>query len=123
MTVVGAGITGVEYSSMFGALGTKVTLVDQRDRPVEFLDREIQEQLFHQMRNRNVTLRLGEAVEEVQFSLGALRHAVILLELGKCIVSDLVPSAIGRLGATDGFNLEAVGIRSDARGRIRLIAI
>ena len=43
MTIVGAGVIGVEYASMFGALGTKVTVVDQRDRVLKFLDGEIGE--------------------------------------------------------------------------------
>lgn len=60
--VVGSGVIGIEYASMFAALGIAVTLVEKRDRPLEFLDREIVEEVMHQMRDRNVTFRLGEAV-------------------------------------------------------------
>ena len=62
MAVVGGGVIGIEYASMFAALGVTVTLVERREHPLEFLDREIVEELIHQMRNRNVTFRLGEAV-------------------------------------------------------------
>ena len=63
MTVVGAGVIGVEYASMFGALGTKVTVVDQRERVLNFLDGEIGEAFQYLLRRRNVTFRLREKVE------------------------------------------------------------
>ena len=50
MTVVGAGVIGVEYASMFGALGTKVTVVDKRDRVLNFLDSEIGEAFQYLLR-------------------------------------------------------------------------
>ena len=65
MTVVGAGVIGVEYASMFGALGTKVTVVDQRDRVLTFLDSEIGEAFQYLLRRRNVTFRLREKVDAV----------------------------------------------------------
>jgi pyruvate/2-oxoglutarate dehydrogenase complex dihydrolipoamide dehydrogenase (E3) component len=52
MAVVGASVIGVEYASMFSALGVPVTLVEKRQRPLEFLDHEIVEELMHQMRDR-----------------------------------------------------------------------
>ena len=60
MTIVGAGVIGVEYASMFGALGTKVTVVDQRDRTLGFLDGEIGEAFQYLLRRHNVTFRLRE---------------------------------------------------------------
>ncbi|MEO6417907.1 MAG: FAD-dependent oxidoreductase, partial [Polyangiaceae bacterium] len=65
MTVVGAGVIGVEYATMFGALGVKVTVVDKRARLLEFVDAEIAASLSYQMRNSNCTLRLNEDVAEV----------------------------------------------------------
>ena len=65
MTVVGAGVIGVEYASMFGRLGTKVTVVDQRPRVLTFLDGEIGEALQFILRRNNVTFRLNEAVKSV----------------------------------------------------------
>ncbi len=90
MTVVGAGVIGIEYASMFAALGIAVTVVEQRVRPLEFLDHEITDELIHQMRKRNVTFRLGETVERVEIAEGPPRRAVLLLESGKRLVSDLV---------------------------------
>ena len=66
MTVVGAGVIGVEYASMFGALGTKVTVVDQRDRTLDFLDGEIGEAFQYLLRRANVTFRFRERVEAIE---------------------------------------------------------
>src|SRR4030095_7353676 len=60
LAVVGAGVIGVEYASLFASLGVPVTLIERGERPLEFLDHEIVDELLHQMRSRNVTFRLGE---------------------------------------------------------------
>ena len=65
LAVIGAGVIGIEYASMFAALGVEVILIDKRERPLEFLDREIVDELIHLMRNLNVTFRLGEAVDRI----------------------------------------------------------
>src|SRR4051794_12435214 len=66
MTIVGGGVIGIEYASMLGALGTKVTVVDQRSRVLPFLDGEIGEAFQYLLRQRNVTFRLNERVEAVE---------------------------------------------------------
>src|SRR5437773_6819326 len=59
LAVIGAGVIGIEYASMFAELGVEVTVVDRRDRPLEFLDSEIVDELIHQMRKRNVYFRFN----------------------------------------------------------------
>jgi NAD(P) transhydrogenase len=120
LSVVGAGVIGIEYTSIFSALGVSVTLVERRDRPLEFLDREIVDELFHQMRARNVTLRFGEAVESIAIAEGPPSRAVLLLESGKRIVTDMVLFSAGRLAATDALNLDAAGLAADERGRLHV---
>ncbi|WP_455371869.1 FAD-dependent oxidoreductase, partial [Petrachloros mirabilis] len=116
MVVVGGGVIGMEYASMFSALELDVTVVDKRNRPLEFVDEEIVEELMHQMRNHEVTFRLGEAVERLEISEGPPRQVVIRLESGKVIVSDLVLFSAGREGATPQLNLQAAGLAVDTRG-------
>ena len=120
MVVVGAGVIGLEYASMFGSLGVDVTLVDSRHRPLEFLDTEIVDELIHQMRNYGVTFRLGETVEQMECSEGKPAKAVIYLESGKKLVSDLVLFAVGRIGATESLGLERAGLEADERGRLKV---
>ena len=120
MVVVGAGVIGLEYASMFGSLGVEVTLVDTRHRPLEFLDTEIVDELIHQMRNYGVTFRLGETVEQMECSEGKPTKAVIYLESGKKLVSDLVLYAVGRIGATESLELQRAGLEADERGRLKV---
>jgi NAD(P) transhydrogenase len=118
LAVVGAGVIGIEYASMFSTLGVEVTVVDKRDRPLEFLDSEIVDELIHQMRKHNVYFRFGEAVERIEVSEGPPRRAVLSLESGKRIVADMALFSVGRSGATDTLGLENVGLTTDSRGRI-----
>ena len=118
LTVVGAGVIGVEYASMFAALGVEVTLVDKRDRLLDFVDAEIAESLSYQMRNMNCTFRLREDVASI--AVEGPRRAVATLQSGKKIISDLLLYATGRIGATAALRLEAAGLKADERGRIKV---
>ncbi len=120
MTVVGAGIIGIEYASMLGALGVEVTLVDSRIRPLEFLDGEIVDELIYQMRNHQVTFRLGESVEKLEIVNTPSRKVVIHLASGKRLVSGLALYSIGRTGATATLRLDNAGLIVDARGRLQV---
>jgi NAD(P) transhydrogenase len=122
MVVVGGGIIGIEYASMFASLGVQVTLIDKRSRVLEFLDWEIVDELIHQMRDWNVTFRLGEAVEHMEIADGPARRATLFLESGKLITSDLVLFSAGRLGATERLKLDVAGLTADERGRLRVDA-
>ena len=120
MAVIGGGVIGAEYASMFAALGVRVTLIDKRDRILPFVDREIADTLAYHLRQNKVSLRLGEAVkmvEPIKDETGALRVKIIL-ESGKQIVTDQALYSIGRTGNTRSLNLEAAGIDSDDRCRM-----
>ena len=118
MVVIGCGVIGIEYASMFATFGVDVTAIDERERPLEFLDHEVVDELIHQMRNRNVKFRLGERVDHIDVSKNGQRRAVVHLESGKRAVADVALYAIGRSGATDSLNLAAAGLQADNRGRI-----
>jgi len=122
LAVIGAGVIGVEYASMFAALGVDVILIDKRERPLEFLDREIVDELIHLLRNHNVTFRLGEAVERIEIVTDSSSKGVISLESGKRIITEMVLCSLGRVGATESLNLSTAGITSDSRGRLQVDA-
>jgi len=122
LVVIGAGVIGIEYASMFAALGVEVTVIDRRDRPLEFIDAEIVDELIHQMRKRNVSFRFGEAVEQLEIAETPTHRAVLRLESGKRVVSDMALFSVGRVGATDALHLENAGVVADDRGRIRVDA-
>ena len=120
LAVVGAGVIGIEYASMFAMLGVAVTLVEKRDRLLEFLDHEIVDELMHQMRKHGVIFRLGETVERLDVTDGPPRRAALLLESGKRIVADAVVFSAGRIGATAALDLAAAGLAADERGRLKV---
>ncbi len=120
LIVVGGGVIGIEYASIFSSLGVRVTVVERRGRILEFLDSEIVDELVHQMRKRKVTFRFNEAVESMSISQSAGGKPVVHLESGKRLVGDLVLYAIGRQGATDNLGLDAAGLSADKRGRLKV---
>jgi NAD(P) transhydrogenase len=117
MVVAGAGVIGIEYASMFAALGTKVTVVEQRDRMLEFCDLEVVEALKYHLRDLAVTFRFGETVESVDAHPDG---AIATLRSGKRIPADTVMYSAGRQGVTDELHLPAAGLMADDRGRIRV---
>jgi NAD(P) transhydrogenase len=120
MAVVGGGVIGIEYASMFGALGVDVTLIERGPRPLDFLDHEMSDELMHQMRNANVTFRLEETVAHVRVEPAPHPRAIIELESGKKIVAERVLYAIGRVGATESLGLANAGLSADVRGRLKV---
>ena len=115
MLIVGAGVVGIEYASMFAALGTKVTVVERRDRMLDFCDSEIVEALKFHLRELSVSFRFGETVSRVEAGEGG---TVTTLESGKQIPADTVMYSAGRQGSTEAMELAAAGLESDDRGRI-----
>ena len=117
MVVAGAGVIGMEYASMFAALGCKVTVVEQRDRMLEFCDLEVVEALKFHLRDLAVTFRFGEIVDSVE---AKGEGAIATLRSGKRIPADTVMYSAGRQGVTTALNLSAAGLEADKRGRIKV---
>ncbi len=117
LVIVGAGIIGLEYASMFAALGVKVTLLDQRPTLLDFVDREIIESLCFQLRQLGTVFRLGEKV--VSIGIDEPRQRVFAkLESGKTVHGQGLLYTIGRQGNSDLLNIAAAGISSDSRGKV-----
>ena len=117
MVVVGAGVIGVEYASMFAALGTRITLVERRDQMLDFCDSEIVEALKFHLRDLSVTFRFGETVARVE---AGDHGTVTTLESGKKIPADTVMYSAGRQGTTETLDLDRAGLSADERGRIKV---
>lgn len=115
MVVVGAGVIGIEYASMFAALGTKVTVVEKRTSMLDFCDPEVIESLRFHLRDLAVTFRFGEEVTAVD--VGA-NGTLTTLRSGKQIPAETVMYSAGRQGLTAPLALENAGLEADERGRI-----
>jgi len=120
LIVVGGGVIGVEYACMFATLGVRVIIIEKRPRLLEFADMEMVEALTYHMRDQRATLRLSEEVESVE-ELPDGKVAANLVSK-KRINADALLYAVGRQGNVDGLNLNAAGIESDDRGRIKVDA-
>jgi NAD(P) transhydrogenase len=123
LAVIGAGVIGCEYASIFAALGVRVTLIDKRPRLLPFVDSEVIDALTYHLRQNRMTLRLGEevkALEPIHDERGD--HVKIHLVSGKQITTDKALYSVGRTGATDKLNLPAADLCADERGRIKVNA-
>ncbi len=119
LVVVGAGAVGLEYCGTFAALGVKVTLIDRKNRLLPFMDEEVTDVLAYHLRQNGVTLRLNEAVFDIEYFLDERGNRVrVVLESNKQILTDAVLYCVGRTGSTAALNLEAAGLETDGRGRL-----
>ncbi len=118
LTVVGAGVIGLEYATIFSAMDVPVTLVEPREQFLEFIDREIIEEFVHELRKRGMQLRLGVKVDAVE--LDNQGWTVSTLSDGRRIRTEMLLYAAGRVGATSGLGLETCGIEADDRGRLKV---
>jgi len=117
LTVVGAGVIGVEYATIFSALDVNVSLVEPRPTILDFIDRELIEDFLHQLRDRGMTLRFGSKVARVEMEGD---RPMTVLESGRQIRSEMLLYAAGRVGATNALNLPAAGLVVDHRGRLKV---
>ncbi len=117
ITVLGAGVVGCEYGSMFRNLAVKVNLINSRDQLLSFLDDEIVDALSYHLRERGCVIRHREMYESVQ---GEDDGVVLSLQSGKKIKSDIFLAAIGRSGNSDGLGLETLGLETNSRHQLEV---
>jgi NAD(P) transhydrogenase len=116
MTILGAGVIGCEYASMFRNLAVKINLVNGRSELLDFLDSEISDALSYHMRERGVLIRHDESFEKIEpCEDGVIAH----LKSGKQLKTDCLLWATGRTGNSSDLGLDTVGIEPDSRGYIQ----
>lgn len=115
LAVIGGGVIGCEYASIFTALGVTVFLIDGRDRVLPFLDAEISGLLRDRLTALDVKFFLEERVAKTERAAGAVR---LTLKSGKIVESEAALFAAGRRGVVDGLALENAGLSVNERGYI-----
>ena len=115
--IYGAGVIGSEYASIFRGMGVKVDLVNMRDRLLSFLDAEVSDSLSYHLWNSGVVIRHMEAYKSVE---GRDDCVILNLDSGKRMKADCLLFANGRTGNTDMLNLDAVGLKADSRGQLKV---
>ncbi len=117
MVVVGGGVIGCEYASIFTALGVKVALVDGRERVLTFLDGELSERLRERLAGLGLQFYLQERLEKVERTASGVR---VQLQSGKTLEMETALFAAGRRGSVDGLHLEKAGLGLNKRGYIEV---
>ena len=116
LLVVGGGVIGMEYATIYKALDIEVTILESNDYILGFVDKEIVEEFVHHLRDSNISLRLNEQINSIEKRDDG--KVICRLKSGKSILVDTVLFAAGRQGVTDDLALENVGVITDNRGRI-----
>lgn len=121
MVVLGAGVIGCEYASMFAMAGTKVTLVDKRNEILASVDREIVKNLVDRFQSLGMEIVLGTEATKIETKKsGKKLVTTVHLSNKKKIHTDSVLIAQGRVGNTDRLGLEKIGLKADDRGLIKV---
>ncbi|MEL7109178.1 MAG: Si-specific NAD(P)(+) transhydrogenase [Pseudomonadota bacterium] len=117
LTVIGAGVIGMEYATIFSALDISVTVIEPRAHILSFIDDELIAEFTHELRDRGVKMRLGCRAETVSRQGN---HCFVDLSDGRRVKSEMVLYAAGRVGASDDLGLDAIGLSADSRGRLKV---
>ncbi|SJM38143.1 Soluble pyridine nucleotide transhydrogenase [Psychrobacter pasteurii] len=115
--IYGAGVIGCEYASIFTGLGYKVDLINNHDSLLSYLDKEISDALAHDFRQFGVLVRHKEEIERLETHDD---YVVLHLKSGKRIKSDAILWSNGRSGNTESLNLEAIGLKANNRGQLKV---
>jgi NAD(P) transhydrogenase len=121
LIVLGGGIIGCEYATMFAALDIHVILMDRRSDVLRIVDAEIGQRFTQYIQEMGVELQLGQHIQELRKSEDG--KAEILLKDGQRVQADRVFYSLGRIANVDGMNLEAAEIALDTLGNILVNAL
>jgi len=116
LTVLGGGVIGCEYASVFAALGVRVHLVERRSGLLPFLDLEMGDRLREAMAALGVVFHFGDGAEEVRRVGG--RGLLCTLTSGGRLSSEKVLVTSGRIGNTEALDLAAAGVQTNERGHV-----
>ncbi len=117
LIVLGGGVIGCEYASMFMAMGVKVTLVDRKTELLDFLDADMSEALKQAFIEQGMTVLLNDGAKTVRREG---KEIVVDLNSGKRIAADKLLFAAGRNSNTKGLGLENAGVELGTRGAVKV---
>ena len=112
--VIGAGVVGCEYASIFAHLGIPVTVIDTRQELLKGVDREVVSQLQKHLEANNVKFLLGESFENPRLEGGRVK----VLRKGEELDFDVVLYCMGRVGNVESLHLDKVGLTPSKRGNL-----
>ena len=120
MVVLGAGVIGIAYASIFAALGVYVTLVDTRDRLLPYLDREIVGILERSLAGLHVEITHDDRYDRIERTGGSTARVRCLTKKGRDLTADVLLYCVGRDGNTRDLGLDAIGLVPDKYGLLKV---
>jgi dihydrolipoamide dehydrogenase len=112
LVVLGGGIIGAEFASIFNRFGSEVTVIEMLDRLIPQEDEDAAKELAKQFQRRNLTLHLGKQCTKVEDSGSEL---TVHFGEGETVQADLMLVAVGRGPTVEGLGLEQIGVEFDRR--------
>ncbi|MGB0618666.1 MAG: Si-specific NAD(P)(+) transhydrogenase [Myxococcota bacterium] len=121
LAILGSGVIGCEYATIFSALGSKVSIVDRREQLLRFLDSDILDALTHSMRARGIRIMHSEEISGVRIETQKREHeGVVYTRSGRTVRAERVLVSAGRVANTAALDLESIGIQTDSAGLIKV---
>ena len=122
MTVIGAGVIGLELGSVYARLGTKVTIIEYLDYITPGMDTEVQKTFQRILKKQGISFIMGAAVQSASKSKsgGKVKYKLNKDESLNELEGDIVLVATGRKTSTNGLGLEKVNIELTERGQIKI---
>jgi NAD(P) transhydrogenase len=117
MAILGGGVIGCEWASIFSNLDIKVTLIDKRQKLLGFFDSEFAEILFRLLREHGIDTVLGSAHKRIDLVDGGVE---VVLEYGQSVKSEVLLVAAGRIGNTDALGLGQIGLKPQPNGMLEV---
>jgi len=116
IVIIGAGVIGCEYATIFSTIGAKVVLIEGRDSILPFIDKEISGDLVRQMRTEGVEIHFNASVESVDNPNDKALPLLVRLKSRRVLEADMVLFAAGRAGRVDALHLAKIGLEPNVRG-------
>lgn len=122
MTVIGAGVIGLELGSVYARLGTKVTVIEFLDRACPSMDAELEQMFTKILQKQGLAFKFGTKVTS-----GSVQNGKAVLKVSgknggaeETITTDVCLVAIGRKPYTTGLGCDKVGVKLDSKGRVEI---
>lgn len=116
--IIGAGVIGCEYATIFGTMGIEVFLVNDKQTILGFLDKSMSDELVVQMKKSAIDILFDTKVEQVTMPENKNDLIDIKLSSGEILHVDMLLYAAGRVGNTSDLNCEAAGVKVGSRAAI-----
>lgn len=118
IAILGAGVIGLEYATIFSTMGCKVYLINRGDKILTFVDGQITTLLLKHMKEDGIELLFNKSVKSIEVPQKPEENLQITLESGEILIVDMFLFAAGRNGNVQDLSLEKAGVDVDNRENI-----